>query len=325
VDFSRQILPILADNCFYCHGPDPDHRKAKMRLNDEADAKKDRDGEAIIVPGNSKKTLLVARILTKDDDDLMPPSDSNKKLTTQQIELLKRWIDEGASWGEHWAFTRIERPPFPKISKAGNPIDAFVLQRLAREKLKASPPAEKATLIRRVTLDLTGLPPTTEEVDLFLKDKSPNAYEKVVDRLLASSAYGERMAWDWMEVARYADSNGYQGDAERTMWPWRDWVIKAFNTNMPYDKFTILQLAGDLVPNATEEDKLATAFCRNHPINGEGGRIAEENRIDYGMDMTETTGTAWLGLTLHALSRSQIRSAPPRLLRPVRVLQPDAC
>ena len=165
--------------------------------------------------------------------------------------------------------------------------------------MKPSPPAEKATLIRRVTLDLTGLPPTPQEVDAFLKDTSTNAYEKVVDRLLASPAYGERMAWDWMEVARYADSNGYQGDADRTMWPWRDWVIKAFNSNMPYDKFTILQLAGDLVPNATEEDKLATAFCRNHPINGEGGRIAEESRVDYGMDMTETTGTTWLGLTFN--------------------------
>src|SRR5690606_33822665 len=160
----------------------------------------------------------------------------------------------------------------PKVAKnsSRSPIDAFVLQRLANEKLKPSPQADKITLIRRVTLDLTGLPPTPQEVDAFLKDKSDSAYEKLVDRLLASSAYGERMAWDWMEVSRYADSNGYQGDAERTMWPWRDWVIKAFNENMPYNKFTVLQLAGDLVPNATDEDKLATAFCRNHPINGEG-------------------------------------------------------
>src|SRR6185503_15951005 len=199
------------------------------------DAKRDRDGEAVIVPGNSAKSLLIQRITTKDLDDRMPPVDSHKKLTPKQIARLKLWIDEGATWGQHWAFTSIVRPAVPQIAKSigtvRNPIDSFVLERLSREKLKPSPEAEKKTLIRRVTLDLTGLPPTPAEVDAFLKDSSPNAYERVVDRLLASPAYGERMAWDWMEVARYADSNGYQGDAERTMWPWRDWVVRAFNAN----------------------------------------------------------------------------------------------
>jgi len=298
VDFSRQILPILSENCFNCHGPDADHRKAKLRLDDESDAKKDRDGDAVIVPGNSVKSLFVSRIETTDADDLMPPPDSRKKLSPQQIALLKRWIDEGATWGEHWSFTPLKRPPVPAMKPGSNPIDAFVAHKLAVEKLKPSPPADPTTLIRRVTLDLTGLPPKPSEVSAFLSDRSTQAYEKVVDRLLASPAYGERMAWDWMEAARYADSNGYQGDGDRTMWPWRDWVVKAFNENMSYDKFTVAQLAGDLLPSATQEEKLATGFLRNHPINGEGGRIADENRVDYVMDMTETTATVWLGLTV---------------------------
>lgn len=300
VDFSREILPILSDNCFYCHGPDASHRKAKLRLDDEMDAKRDRKGEAVIVPGKSDESLLMQRIVTKDTDDLMPPPESNKKLSAGQIAALKRWIDEGAKWGQHWAFEPIKRPEVPAVKKSSalrNPIDAFVINRLIREKLKPAVGAEKTALLRRVTLDLTGLPPTAAEVRAFLQDKSATAYEKVVDRLLASKAYGERMAWDWMEISRYADSNGYQGDAERTMWPWRDWVVKAFNENMPYQQFTTWQLAGDLLPGATQEQQLATAFLRNHPINGEGGRIAEENRVDYVMDMTETTATAWLGLT----------------------------
>ena len=298
VDFSRQILPILSENCFNCHGPDADHRKAKLRLDDETDAKKDRDGDVVIVPGNSLKSLLVSRIETSDPDDLMPPPDSRKKLSPQQIALLKRWIEEGATWGEHWAFTPLKRLPVPAMKAGSNPVDAFVAQKLAGEKLKPSPAANRTTLIRRVTLDLTGLPPTPSEVSAFLSDRSTQAYEKVVDRLLASPAYGERMAWDWMEAARYADSNGYQGDGDRTMWPWRDWVVKAFNDNMPYDKFTVAQLAGDLLPKAASDEKLATGFLRNHPINGEGGRIADENRVDYVMDMAETTSTVWLGLTV---------------------------
>ena len=297
VDFDRTILPILSDNCFYCHGPDANHRKADLRLDEEASARrKNPEGVAAIVPGRSAESELFRRISTKDRDDLMPPSKSNKKLTRPQIDALRKWIDAGAKWGEHWAFRPLEKPKVPE--GAPHPIDAFIADRLAREKLKPTPEADRATLLRRVTLDLTGLPPTPEEAAAFLADPAPNAYERVVDRLLASPRYGERMAWDWMEIARYADSNGYQGDGERTMWPWRDWVVGAFNDNLPYDQFTLWQLAGDLLPQASREQKLATGFCRNHPINGEGGRIAEENRIDYVMDMTETMGTVWLGLTL---------------------------
>ncbi len=297
VDFSREILPVLSDNCYYCHGPDPSHRKADLRIDTQEGAYE------VIVPGRSDESDLIARILAEDPEDRMPPLKAHKVLTPDQIALLKRWIDEGAEWGEHWSFrpiARAEPPAVPPTDGAPvrNPIDAFVQARLAAEGLPPSPEADRRTLLRRVTLDLTGLPPTPAEMDAFLADSSPDAYERAVDRLLASPAYGERMAWDWMEVARYADSNGYQGDAERTMWPWRDWVIKAFNENLPYDRFLTWQLAGDLLPGATDEQRLATAFNRNHPINGEGGRIAEENRVDYVLDMTETMGTAFLGLTV---------------------------
>jgi len=303
IDYNRQIKPILSDNCYYCHGPDAAHRKAKLRLDDENNAKLDREGGAVILPGSSAKSLLTARIETKDEEDLMPPPKSHKVLTPQQIKLLKEWIDQGAQWGKHWSFSELHKPEIPKSGgfsrfQIRNPIDSFVGQRLRKEGLNSAPPADNNTLIRRVTLDLTGLPPTPQEVEDFIRDKSPRAYEKVVDRLLASAAYGERMAWDWMEVSRYADSNGYQSDGERAMWPWRDWVIRAFNENLPYAQFTLWQIAGDLIPSATQDQKLATAFLRNHPINGEGGRIPEENRVEYVMDMAETTGTAWLGLTM---------------------------
>jgi hypothetical protein len=296
VDFERQVLPILSDNCFLCHGPDAKHRKGELRLDDEKEAKKRNDeGRAAVVPGKSAESELIRRVVAADPDDLMPPRKTNKKLSPSQIEALKRWIDAGAPWGEHWSFRPLRKPPVPG---PGNPIDAFVRASLEREKLRPSPEADRPTLLRRVTLDLTGLPPTPEESAAFLADPAPDAYERAVDRLLASPRYGERMAWDWMEISRYADSNGYQGDGERTMWPWRDWVVRAFNENLPYDQFTVWQLAGDLLPNPTREQKLATGFCRNHPINGEGGRIAEENRVEYVMDMTETLGTVWLGLTM---------------------------
>ena len=301
VHFSRQILPILSDHCFQCHGPDEKARKADLRLDIEAWAKrKNKDGDTAIMPGKDQSTLL-QRILSHDADELMPPAKANKPLQPQEIALLQRWIREGAPWGKHWAFEKLAAPAVPRIPSAAsdNPIDAFVAQRLAQESLHPAPEAPRETLIRRVSLDLTGLPPAPEELDAFLADSSPNAYEKVVDRLLASSHYGERMAWDWLDAARYADTNGYQGDQERTMWPWRDWVIKAFNDNLPFDQFSLWQLAGDLLPQANVEQKLATAFCRNHMINGEGGRIPEENRVDYVMDMAETTGTVWLGLTFN--------------------------
>ena len=291
LDFDRTVLPILSNHCFACHGPDGQKRKGDLRLDDEKEAKK-----SAIVPGKSAESEVYKRLITTDTDDLMPPPKANKKLSREQIAVLKKWIDAGAPWGEHWSFRPLAKPAVP--AGAGHPVDAFIRARLAREKLPPSPEADRTTLLRRVTLDLTGCPPTPEEADAFLADRSPQAYEKVVDRLLASPRYGERMAWDWMEVSRYADSNGYQGDGERTMWPWRDWVVRAFNENLPYDQFTVWQLAGDQLPNPTRDQKLATGFCRNHPINGEGGRIAEENRIEYVFDMTETMGTVWLGLTL---------------------------
>jgi hypothetical protein len=298
--FGRDVLPILSDNCFRCHGPDARKRKADLRLDTKEGAL--RGDDPVIVPGKSGDSELFRRIASDEASEIMPPPKANRKLTAGQIALLKRWIDEGAKWGKHWAFEKPVRPALPAVNEKNwprNPIDYFVLARLEAEGLKPSPPASKETLLRRVTLDLTGLPPTLDEMDAFRADDSPNAYEKVVDRLLASPRYGERMAWEWLDAARYADSNGYQGDAERTMWPWRDWVIDAMNRNLPFDQFTVQQLAGDLLPNATREQKLATAFCRNHAINGEGGRIPEENRVDYVMDMMETTGAVWLGLTFN--------------------------
>ena len=296
-DFSREVLPILSDTCFKCHGPDANARKAKLRLDVEAVAKKE-----VIIPGKSAESELIARIFSEDADELMPPPETNLKLTTAQKATLKAWVDAGAKWGKHWAYESPKPVAVPKVKQANWPhdgIDAFILARLEQEGLKPSKAADRITWLRRVTLDLTGLPPTLPEVDAFLKDKSPKAFETVVDRLLASPRYGERMAWDWLEAARYADSNGYQGDRERTMWPWRDWVVHAFNANQPYDKFTVEQIAGDLLPNATEEQILATGFNRNHMINGEGGRIAAENRVEYVFDQTETVGTVWLGLTLN--------------------------
>ena len=296
VNFSREVLPVLSDRCFYCHGPDEKHRKADLRLDDEPAAKAVGKNGAAIVPGAPEKSLIIQRMLSKDPDELMPPPEAHKDLTPAQIATLQRWIAEGAPWGKHWAFTPLLRPV---VKEPGNPVDALVGATLKREGLDCSPEADPRALLRRASLTLTGLPPTPGEMAAWLADTSPPAWEKQVDRLLASRAYGERMAWDWMEAARYADSNGYQGDNDRTMWPWRDWVVKAFNRNMPWDEFTIWQLAGDLLPNATDEQKLATAFLRNHAINGEGGRIPEENRVDYVFDMTETTGTVWLGLTFN--------------------------
>ncbi len=295
VDFAREVLPILSDACFACHGPDAKARKADLRL----DTKDDAHASGSFVPGKSAESELFKRITSADPDEVMPPAKGGKKLSAPQIDTLKRWIDQGAPWAKHWAFEAPQRPAVPKTKlPTANPIDAFVRTRLEREGLAPAAPATKEQLVRRVTLDLTGLPPTPAEVDAYVADPAPGAFEKVVDRLLASPRYGERMAWDWLDAARYADSNGYQGDNERTMWPWRDWVVRAFNDNMPYDRFTVEQLAGDLIPNATREQILATGFNRNHMINGEGGRIPEENRIEYVFDQTETVGTLWLGLTL---------------------------
>ncbi len=299
-NFSRDILPILSDNCFHCHGPDAKTREADLQLDTEAGALRKED--AVIQPGKSADSKLFQRLVSTNPDELMPPPKSNRKLTAGQVALIKQWIDSGARWGKHWAYETPQRPALPEVKRKDwpkNPIDAFVLARLEREGLQPSPTAPRETLIRRVTLDLTGLPPTLAEVDAFLHDDSPQAYEKVVDRLLRSRQYGERMVWDWLDAARYADTNGYQGDPTRAMWYWRDQVTEALNRNQPFDQFTIEQLAGDLLPNPTQQQLIASGFHRNHMINGEGGRIAEESRVDYVQDRVETTGAVWMGLTLN--------------------------
>lgn len=302
VDFARDVRPILSENCFQCHGPDDAARQADLRLDTHEGLLERTGDEAVVTPGDPARSLLFRRIVAADPDERMPPPDSKRVLTPAEIETIRKWIERGAEWREHWSLRPLTRPDVPQVSRPDwrlNPIDAFVLAKLEREGLAPAPEAEPFRLLRRVTLDLTGLPPTPAETAAFLADNAPDAYERLVDRLLASPAFGERMAWDWLDAARYADSNGYQGDRERTMWPWRDWVVEAFNRNLPYDEFTIDQLAGDLRPGAAFEQRLATGFCRNHMINGEGGRIPEENRVDYVMDMTETMGTVWLGLTLN--------------------------
>lgn len=298
VDYARDIRPLLSENCFFCHGPDEHQRQADLRLDSQTGL------SHVVVPGSRKQSGLHQRLISHDPEEVMPPRDSNRSLTTAQIELIGRWIDEGAQWQTHWSFQPLIAPDIPKVKATPhtpirNPIDAFVQLQLEGSGLIPSPEAKPHELIRRLSLDLTGLPPTPEQVNRFVTSQDPRAYERLVEELLDSPRFGQRMAWDWLDVARYADTNGYQGDNERTMWPWRDWVVKAFNENMPFDQFTIWQLAGDLLPEATQEQILATAFLRNHMINGEGGRIPEENRIEYGFDMTETTGTVWLGLTMN--------------------------
>ncbi len=301
VDFDRDIRPILSDKCAHCHGPDANTREADLRLDTREGLFAKRDGIAPVVPHRPKQSELIRRIASTDPDEQMPPGDSKLSLSKKQIALLTAWVESGAEWRGHWAFDPPTKPTPPEVNDKTWPktdFDRFILEKLESELLKPQPEASKEALIRRVTLDLTGLPPTIAEIDAFLADKSKDAYRKVVERLLKSDSYGERMAWDWLDAARYADTNGYQGDRERTMWPWRDWVIESLNNNMPFDDFTVWQLAGDLLPEATEQQKLATGFCRNHMINGEGGRIAEENRIEYVFDQTETMATVWMGLTM---------------------------
>ena len=304
VDFNYHVRPLLSDRCFACHGPDENTREADFRLDTEdgAFAKLvESERKKAIVPGSLRRSELVHRIVSEDDDYMMPPSESNLVLSDYEQALLKKWVDQGAEWKEHWAFTPPVRPELPTVSDeewASQPIDQFVLARLDRDGIAPSEQADKERLLRRVTFDLTGLPPTIEEIDAFLSDTSDDAYEKVVDRLLGSVAYAERMAVDWMDLARYADSHGYHADGYRMMWPWRDWVIDAFNQNMPYDEFITLQLAGDLIPEADRDSRLATAFHRNHQMTAEGGIVDEEYRLEYVADRTNTTAQAFLGLTM---------------------------
>ena len=301
IEFNRDIRPILSDNCFQCHGPDSKARQGELRLDREEDAVAARKDGSAIVRGKPAESELVRRINHADAAERMPPAESGKKLSAEQIELLRRWVEQGAKWQAHWSFIPPQRPSMPKVSDSQwlrSGLDAFILNRLDRDGLKHSPEAPKATLLRRVSLDLTGLPPTPMEVKAFLADQSPDAYERAVDRLLASSRYGERMAVRWLDAARYADTNGYQTDAERVMWRWRDWVIEAFNQDMPFDQFTIEQLAGDLLDKPTLDQRIATGFNRNHRGNAEGGIIPEEYAVEYVVDRVETTSTVWLGLTL---------------------------
>ena len=298
IDFNREIRPILSDNCFSCHGPDDQQRKAKLRFDTKEGAFAK---TGVIIAGDANNSRLMKRITSTNPDTVMPPPESGHKLTPLQIDSFKRWIEEGAKWNEHWAFTAPKKNDPPTVQNSAwvrNPIDNFILARLEKENLKPSPEADKTTLIRRLSYDLTGLPPTTEEVDNFLSDNSPNAYEKVVDRLLASPRYGERFAMYWMDIARYADTHGFHIDSQREMYPWRDWVIKSFNENKPYNQFIVEQLAGDLLPNATLDQKIGSGFNRNHMINFEGGAIPEEYQTEYVIDRVETTSNAFMALTM---------------------------
>lgn len=297
LQFNRDIRPILADKCFYCHGQDANKRQGDLRLDDRAAAIKAK----AFVPGNLKSSTLIERIHSTDTDILMPPPDSNRKLSAEQKKLLERWITEGAEYETHWAFVAPQRPALPLSENetwVRNSIDRFVLNKLNDAGLKPSPEADRATLIKRLSIDLIGLPPTPAEVAAFVADSDPQAYEKLVDRLLESKHYGERMALPWLDAARYADSNGFQQDGDTWQWIWRDWVVQAFNNDLPFDQFTIWQLAGDLLPNATTEQKIASGFNRNHLLNGEGGAIAEEQRFVVLFDRIDTTATTWLGLTM---------------------------
>ena len=303
IDFNFHVKPILSDRCYSCHGPDANSRKADLRLDIEEMAfAKLSSGNHAIVSGNPGNSESVIRILNEDPELQMPPPESNLVLTALEKATIIKWIEQGAHWKPHWAFVRPEAPELPNSVgttwKAQNEIDLFVQRSLGQQGLKPSPEADRGRLLRRVSMDLTGLPPTMEQIDAFLADTSDGAYEKVVDRLLATDANAERLALDWMDVSRYADSHGLHADGWRLMWPWRDWVIHSFKENMPYDQFVTWQLAGDLLPNATKEQKLATAFNRNHPMTAEGGAIEEEFRLNYVWDRTETVGKALLGLTV---------------------------
>lgn len=303
VDFGKQIRPILSDRCYFCHGPDAGKRKADLRLDTEEGARAAlEDGKFAIAPGDVAHSEVFRRISSTDPDEKMPPPKSKLSLTEAEIALIGKWIEEGAKYEKHWAFEPLKKVDVPEVKDAGgwarNEIDRFVLARLESENLGPNGVASKQRLIRRVSFDLTGLPPTLVEIDAFLADDSPQAFEKMVDAYLAKPAYGERMTSEWLDVARYSDSYGYQVDRDRHVWPWRDWVIRAFNENLSYDKFMTWQLAGDLLPDATDEQILATTFNRLHPQKVEGGSTPEEFRVEYVADRNHTFGTAFLGLTV---------------------------
>jgi len=300
ISFDRDIRPILSDTCYQCHGPDSVHRQAGLRLDrGESATAEAASGARAIVPGDAAASAMIARIVSDDPDVVMPPPEAKLgKLAPEQVELLKRWISAGAEYAPHWAFQSLKAPVLPEGPPSVQPIDRIIGKRLAERGLALQPGADRVTLIRRATFDITGLPPTPEEVAAFVADESPDAYGKLLDRLLASPRYGERMAADWLDLARYADSYGFQVDRDRPMWWWRDWVIGAFNRNLPWNDFVTWQLAGDLLPNASDEQILATAFNRLHQQEAEGGSVEEEYRVNHVNDRVTTFGTAFLGLTL---------------------------
>ena len=301
VQFDRFIRPILAKNCFHCHGPDEDARESDLRLDHEAGLRVDLGGYQAVVPHSTIESELFSRITSDDPDQRMPPPDSEHKLSSEEIALIGRWIEQGAVWKQHWSFTAPKRPSLPDVGKHGwchNPIDRFVLARLKSVGFEPAPRADHRTLIRRLTFDLTGLPPTVDEVHDFLSDTSPDAYERVVDRLLCSPHYGEHVARYWLDTARYGDTHGLHVDNYREMWPYRDWVIKAFNSNLSYDQFLVEQLAGDLLPEASLDQQIASGFNRCHVTTNEGGSIAEEVYVRNVIDRVSTVGTAVMGLTM---------------------------
>lgn len=297
VDFAKQIKPLLAEHCFACHGPDKASREAKLRLDMRAEAIKE-----AIVPGKAAESEFLARIKSNDPHELMPPPKSKKpRLTGQEVALLERWIDEGAEYAEHWAFVPVERPEPPAVSSTSGklgPIDAFIVRRLESEGVNPMPETDRRTLVRRLSFDLTGLPPTPAEVDAFLADKSPDAYGKLVDRLLSSKHFGERLAVYWLDLVRYADTSGYHGDNNRDHAPYRDYVINAFNNNKPFDEFTREQLAGDLLPEATNEQKIASGFNRLNQTTREGGAQPKEYLAIYAADRVRNNNSIFLGLTM---------------------------
>ncbi|MCA9414163.1 MAG: DUF1549 domain-containing protein, partial [Candidatus Omnitrophica bacterium] len=301
-DFSRDIRPILSENCFQCHGPDKETRKAGLRLDTREGIFQDLGGYHPVVPGDLDASEIYSRVAANDENERMPPKASNRKLSEAQIDLIRRWIENGAPWNQHWAYIPPVRPDvpteIPKDFRATNPIDHFVAQKLMEVGLSQSERASKETLLRRVSLDLIGLPPSPDEVKEFLADDSPDAYEKVVDRLLASERFGERWERPWLDLARYADSNGFQADQLRPSWAYRDYVINALNHNVPFDRFTIDQIAGDLLPNPTVNQLIATGFHRTVTCNVEAGVDPEENRVNQIVDRVNTTATVWLGTTL---------------------------
>ena len=301
IEFNRDIRPILSENCFVCHGPDDKLRKGDLRLDTAKGIYDDRGGYKIIDPKNPQKSELLRRILSKEKFEHMPPAKSKKSLDNKEIALLQTWIKQGGTYQGHWAFLSAKRPKLPEVKNkqwVRNPIDQFVLRKLEAENIQPSPEADRITLIRRLSFDLTGLPPTPDEVSAFVKDKSEDAYEKLVDRLLKSPHFGERLALYWLDVVRYADTGGYHSDNHRDVWLYRDWVINAFNENKPFDDFLTEQLAGDLLPNATDEQRIASGFNRLLQTTEEGGAQPKEYSAKYQADRVRNTGSIFLGLTL---------------------------